>query len=92
VEEACLEKEDIGKSYCEGDKVLMVHGGANKAGRFLEVSWRFLFTRREVVKESYGSRIVGSEGAGIILRESCALWWFPLELRMGWSRLGLSLC
>jgi hypothetical protein len=37
VEEACLEKEDITKSYREGGKVLMVHGGANKAGRFLEV-------------------------------------------------------
>ena len=38
VEEACLEKEDIAKSYREGDKVLMVHGGTNEAGRFLEVS------------------------------------------------------
>jgi hypothetical protein len=38
VEAACLVKEDIAKSFCEGDKVCMVHGGANKAGRFLEVS------------------------------------------------------
>ena len=30
-------KEDAIKSYREGDKVLMVHRGANKAGRFLEV-------------------------------------------------------
>ena len=38
VEVACQVKEDIAKSYHEGDKVLMVHGGANKGGRFLEVS------------------------------------------------------
>ena len=38
VEAATQVKEDIAKSYREGDKVLMVHGGANKAGRFLEVS------------------------------------------------------
>jgi hypothetical protein len=38
VEAACLVKEDIAKSFREGDKVCMVHGGANKAGRFLEVS------------------------------------------------------
>jgi hypothetical protein len=31
-------KEDIAKSFCEGDKALRVHGGANKAGRFLEVA------------------------------------------------------
>ena len=31
-------KEVIAKSYREGDKVTMVHGGGNKAGRFLEVS------------------------------------------------------
>ena len=31
-------KEDFAKSYCEGDKVTMVHGGGNKAGIFLEVS------------------------------------------------------
>jgi hypothetical protein len=37
VEAACLVKEDVAKSYREGDKALMVHGGANKAGRFLEV-------------------------------------------------------
>jgi hypothetical protein len=30
--------EDIAKSFREGDKALMVHGGANKAGRFLEVA------------------------------------------------------
>jgi hypothetical protein len=38
VEAATQVKEDISKSYCEGDKVLMVHGGSNKAGRYLEVS------------------------------------------------------
>jgi hypothetical protein len=38
VEVASKVKDDIAKSYCEGDKVLMVHGGANKSGRFLEVS------------------------------------------------------
>ena len=31
-------KEEIAKSYCEGDKVTMVHGGGNKPGRFLEES------------------------------------------------------
>jgi hypothetical protein len=30
-------KGDIAKSYREGDKALMVHGGVNKAGSFLEV-------------------------------------------------------
>jgi hypothetical protein len=38
VEAASQVKEDISKSYREGDKVLMVHGGSNKAGRYLEVS------------------------------------------------------
>jgi hypothetical protein len=36
VEAATQVKEDISKSYREGDKVLMVHGGSNKAGRYLE--------------------------------------------------------
>jgi hypothetical protein len=31
-------KEDIAKLFYEADKALMVHGGANKAGRFLEVA------------------------------------------------------
>jgi hypothetical protein len=31
-------KGDIAKSYREGDKALMVHGGVNKAGSFLEVA------------------------------------------------------
>ena len=31
-------KEEIAKSYYEGDKVTMVHRGGNKAGRFLGVS------------------------------------------------------
>jgi hypothetical protein len=38
VEEACLAKENIAKAFREGDKALMVHGGDNKAGRFLEVA------------------------------------------------------
>ena len=38
VEAACQVKEDIAKSFSEGDKALMVHGGANKTGRFLEVA------------------------------------------------------
>ena len=38
MEAAIQVKEDISKSYREGDKVLMVHGGSNKAGRYLEVS------------------------------------------------------
>ena len=38
VEAACQVKEDITKSFHEGEKALMVHGGANKAGRFLEVA------------------------------------------------------
>jgi hypothetical protein len=37
VEEACQGKEDIAKLLREGNKALMVHGGANKVGRFLEV-------------------------------------------------------
>jgi hypothetical protein len=38
VEVASKVKDDIAKSYREEDKVLMVHGGVNKTGRFLEVS------------------------------------------------------
>jgi hypothetical protein len=38
VEAACQVKEDVTKSYHEGEKVLMVHGGADKVERFLEVS------------------------------------------------------
>ena len=38
VEAACQVKEDIAKSFREGDKALMVHGGTNKVGRFLEVA------------------------------------------------------
>jgi hypothetical protein len=38
VEVASKVKDDTSKSYHEGDKVLMVHEGVNKAGRFLEVS------------------------------------------------------
>jgi hypothetical protein len=35
---ACQVKKDIAKSFREGDKALMVHGGANKVERFLEVA------------------------------------------------------
>jgi hypothetical protein len=38
VEATSQEKENIAKSFREGDKALMVHGGSNKAGRYLEVS------------------------------------------------------
>ena len=38
MEAACLVKENVAKSFREGDKALMVHGGDNKAGRFLEVA------------------------------------------------------
>jgi hypothetical protein len=38
VEVACQVKEDVAKSYREGDKVLMVHRGAYKAMRFFKVS------------------------------------------------------
>jgi hypothetical protein len=39
VETASQLKANIAKSYLEGgEKALMVHGGDNKAGRFLEVS------------------------------------------------------
>jgi hypothetical protein len=35
VEAVCLVEEDIAKSFHEGNEVCMVHGGANRAGRFL---------------------------------------------------------
>jgi hypothetical protein len=38
VEAASQVKENIAKSFREGDKALMVHGGSNKVGRYLEVS------------------------------------------------------
>jgi hypothetical protein len=38
VEATCLVKENIAKSFHEGDKALMIHGGDNKVGRFLEVA------------------------------------------------------
>jgi hypothetical protein len=38
VEATCMVKENIAKSFREGDKALMVHGGDNKVGRFLEVA------------------------------------------------------
>jgi hypothetical protein len=38
VEVLSLGKEDFVKSYCEDEKVLMVHGGGNKAGHYLEVA------------------------------------------------------
>jgi hypothetical protein len=38
VEAASQVKENIAKLFCEGDKALMIRGGSNKAGRYLEVS------------------------------------------------------
>ena len=35
MEAACLVKENIAKSFCEGYKALMVHRGDNKAGEVL---------------------------------------------------------
>ena len=81
-------KEDIAESFREGDKVCMVHGGANKAGRFLEVS---------VYKE--GSRkgalwlLEGRFGqAGFVSRVSYDLWQFPPKARLGRRCQGLDLC
>ena len=73
VEAACLVKEDVAKSYHEGDKVLMVHGGVNKAGRFLEVS----VYAEGVVKAFYGSLRAILGEAGIGLPANCILCWFP---------------
>ena len=61
-------KEHIAKSFREGDRALMVHGGANKAGRFLEVA---------VFEE-------GGQKGGLWLPEGCEGWaWrrFAGELR-----------
>jgi hypothetical protein len=51
VEAAVLaqEKEEIAKTFREGDKAMMVHGGANKAGRFLEVSFLAVGGRKGVI-------------------------------------------
>jgi hypothetical protein len=38
MEAASQAKENITKSFHDEDKALMVHGGSNKAGRYLEVS------------------------------------------------------
>jgi hypothetical protein len=37
VEAASQVKEDITKSFREGDKALMVHEGANKVGRLMQI-------------------------------------------------------
>jgi membrane carboxypeptidase/penicillin-binding protein PbpC len=49
MEAASQVKDEIAKSYCEGDKVLMVNGGVDKAGRFLEVSIYAEGSRKEVL-------------------------------------------
>jgi hypothetical protein len=42
-------KEEITKTFREGDKAMMVHGGGNKAGRFLEVSFLAVGGRKGVI-------------------------------------------
>jgi hypothetical protein len=42
-------KEEIAKTFREGDKAMMVHGGGNKAGRFLEVSFLTVGGRKGVI-------------------------------------------
>jgi hypothetical protein len=42
-------KEEIAKTFREGDKAMMVHGGGNKAGRFLEVSFLEVGGRKGVI-------------------------------------------
>jgi hypothetical protein len=42
-------KEEIAKTFREGDKAMMVHGGGNKAGRFLEVSFLAVGGRKGVI-------------------------------------------
>jgi hypothetical protein len=83
VEVAC-QVENIAKSFREGDKALMVHGGANKAGRFLEVAvyveggWKGGLWLPEGVMD----------GAGGTLRVNCVVFWLQVEDR---SYLGCAL-
>ena len=42
-------KEEIAKTFKEGDKAMMVHGGGNKAERFLEVSLLAVGGRKGVI-------------------------------------------
>jgi hypothetical protein len=42
-------KEEIARTFREGDKAMMVHGGGNKAGRFLEVSFLAVGGRKGVI-------------------------------------------
>jgi hypothetical protein len=51
-------KGDIAKSYREGDKALMVHGGVNKAGSFLEVAVYVEGGRKGIIwpPEGHGGR------------------------------------
>jgi hypothetical protein len=42
-------KEEIAKTFREGDKAMMVHGGVNKAGRYLEVSFLAVGGRKGVI-------------------------------------------
>ena len=73
VEAACQVKEDIAKSFREGDKALMVYRGANKLGRFLEV----VVFAKVVVKVVYGSRRGEMDRAGSALRASCVFCSLP---------------
>ena len=64
-------KEDLAKSYREGDKVTMVHGGGNKASRFLEVSVFAKGGHKGVIWLPEGPN---GRGGGDLL-ESLDVWW-----------------
>jgi hypothetical protein len=72
MEAVCQVKEDVAKSYCEGDKVLVVYRGANKAGRFFEVS---VYAKGDHKGFLWLLRVVLG-GDGVVLRANCALCWF----------------
>jgi hypothetical protein len=67
VEAASQAKENIVKSFREGDKAMMVHGGSNRLGDI----WRCPFMRRVAEKGYYGSRRVDSGGGGVSLLANC---------------------
>jgi hypothetical protein len=90
VDAACQVKEDIAKSFREGDKALMVHGGANKVERFLEVAVFAEGGRKGslwllVTKNAEGGRM---DGAGSALRASCVVFWLQVVDR---SYMGFTL-
>jgi hypothetical protein len=80
VEAARQVKEDVTKSYREGEKVLMVHEGANKARRFLEV---FVYAERGRKGVLWLRRTVLG-GASVVLRANCVLCWFLPMARFDW--------